>query len=40
LSKIAIVAEKYNCTELYLSAFTPVMAAATGPVLAISFYSD
>jgi len=35
-----MVAETYNCAEIYLSAYTPVMAAATGPILAISFYSD
>ena len=35
-----MVAAKYNCAELYMSAYTPVMAAATGPVLALSFYSE
>ena len=35
-----MVEQKYDCAEIYMSAYTPVMAAATGPILAISFYSD
>ena len=35
-----MVTSKYNCVELYMSAYTPVMASATGPVLAVSFYSE
>jgi DegV family protein with EDD domain len=35
-----MVEERYNCAEIYMSAYTPVMGAATGPILAISFYSD
>jgi len=35
-----IVEDRYNCAEIYMSAYTPVMGAATGPILAISFYSD
>jgi len=35
-----MVEEKYNCAEIYMSPYTPVMAAATGPVLALSFYSE
>ncbi|MFC1998257.1 DegV family protein [Chloroflexota bacterium] len=35
-----MVEETYNCAEIYMSPYTPVMAAATGPVLALSFYSE
>ena len=35
-----MVEESYNCAEIYMSPYTPVMAAATGPILAISFYSE
>ena len=35
----SMVAANFDCTELYLTPYTPVMASATGPVLAISFYS-
>lgn len=34
-----IVTARYNCTEVYLTPYTPVMASQTGPVLAIAFYS-
>ena len=34
-----LVASNFDCAELYLTPYTPVMASATGPVLAISFYS-
>lgn len=33
-----MVASRFNCLELYLTPYTPVMASATGPVLALSFY--
>jgi len=29
-----------DCKEVYLTPYTPVMASATGPVVAMSFYSD
>ena len=34
-----IITSQIKCDEVYLSHFTPVMAAHTGPVVAISFYS-
>ncbi|MFH1775814.1 MAG: DegV family protein [Chloroflexota bacterium] len=34
-----LVTSKYNCAELYMTEYTPVIAAHTGPVLALSFYS-
>ncbi len=34
-----MVASRFNCVEVYLTPFTPVMASATGPVVALSFYS-
>ncbi len=35
-----LVTARYNCKELYISPYTPVMASQTGPVVAISFYSE
>jgi len=34
-----VLTSKYNCAELYMTEYTPVIAAHTGPVLALSFYS-
>ena len=34
-----IVTSRYNCSEVYVSEFTPVMAAALGPVVGLAFYS-
>lgn len=34
-----MVISRYNCVELYLTSFTPVMACASGPVVSLSFYS-
>jgi len=34
-----IVTSQLNCQEVYLTPYTPVMASATGPVVALSFYS-
>lgn len=34
-----IVTSRYNCIEVYLNPYTPVMASQTGPVVAIAFYS-
>jgi DegV family protein with EDD domain len=34
-----MVTARYNCVEVYLTPYTPVMASQTGPVLAIAFYS-
>jgi len=34
-----IVTSRYDCTEVYLTEFTPVMAAALGPVVGLAFYS-
>ncbi len=35
-----LVTSGINCAELHLTPYTPVMAAACGPVVAISFYSE
>lgn len=35
-----LVTARYNCKELYITPYTPVMASQTGPVVAISFYSE
>jgi len=34
-----MVTSQLNCTEVYLTPFTPVMAGHTGPVLSLAFYS-
>jgi DegV family protein with EDD domain len=34
-----LVTSRYNCTEVYLTDLTPVMATHTGPMIALSFYS-
>jgi len=35
------IASLYNCVELYLTDFTPVMGVHAGPgLLAISFYTE
>jgi len=34
-----LVTSRYNCTEVYLTDFTPVMCGHTGPVFAVSFYT-
>lgn len=34
-----MVTARYNCAELYMTPYTPVMACHTGPVLSLSFYS-
>jgi DegV family protein with EDD domain len=34
-----LVTARYNCVEVYMTPYTPVMASQTGPVVAISFYS-
>ena len=34
-----MVTSQYNCAELYLTPYTPVMGCASGPVVALSFYS-
>jgi DegV family protein with EDD domain len=33
------ITSKYNCAEVYLTPYSPVMAAATGPVVSVAFYS-
>ena len=30
---------QYDCTEVHMTPYSPVMASATGPVVALSFYS-
>ncbi len=34
-----MVTSRYDCSEVYVSEFTPVMAAALGPVVGLAFYS-
>lgn len=34
-----MVTSRYNCEEVYLTPYTSVMASATGPVVAVSFYT-
>lgn len=34
-----IITSRLDCAEVYLTPYTPVMASATGPVVAIAFYS-
>ncbi len=35
------VAERFRCLELYMTEFTPVMGAHTGPgVVGLAFYAD
>ncbi len=34
-----LIRSRYSCTEVYLTPFTPVMCAHTGPVFAVSFYT-
>ncbi len=35
-----IVTAQVDCDEVYLTPYTPVMASATGPVVAFSFYTE
>jgi DegV family protein with EDD domain len=35
-----LVTARYKCRELYLTPYTPVMAAHTGPVVSLAFYSE
>ncbi len=34
-----MVTSQYNCTEIYVTELTPVMATHTGPMVGLSFYS-
>jgi DegV family protein with EDD domain len=34
-----MVTSRYNCSEVYVSEFTPVMATAMGPLVGLAFYS-
>jgi DegV family protein with EDD domain len=34
-----LVTSKYDCAELFMTEFSPVMGAATGPSLGLSFYT-
>lgn len=34
-----LVTSHYNCEEVFLTPYTPVMSGHTGPVVAVSFYS-
>jgi DegV family protein with EDD domain len=34
-----MVKSRYNCIELFMTPYTPVMAAHTGPVISLAFYS-
>jgi DegV family protein with EDD domain len=35
----ALMLARYNCCEVYMTPYTPVMASQTGPVVAIAFYA-
>jgi DegV family protein with EDD domain len=35
-----MVTSRYNCKEVYFTPYTPVMAAATGPLVAVAFYQE
>jgi DegV family protein with EDD domain len=35
-----MVKSKYNCEELYMTPYSPVMAVHVGPVLSLAFYSS
>lgn len=35
-----IITSQIDCDEIYLTPYTPVMASATGPVVAFSFYTE
>ncbi|HEY82413.1 MAG TPA: DegV family protein [Dehalococcoidia bacterium] len=35
-----MVTSELKCAEMYTTPYTPVMASSTGPVVAMSFYSD
>ncbi len=35
-----IVTSQVDCDEVYLTPYTPVMASATGPVVALAFYTE
>ena len=34
-----LIASRYNCAEIYMTEFTPVMVSATGPMIGLSVYS-
>ena len=34
-----LIAARYDCTEIYLTPYSPVMVSAVGPMVGISFYS-
>jgi DegV family protein with EDD domain len=34
-----LVTDRFNCAELYLTPYSPVMCGAVGPVVALAFYS-
>ncbi len=34
-----LIATRYDCAEIYLAPYSPVMVSATGPMVGISFYS-
>jgi DegV family protein with EDD domain len=34
-----LVTDKFNCSELYFTPYSPVMCGAVGPVVAVAFYS-
>jgi DegV family protein with EDD domain len=35
-----LVTSQLDCAEVHLTPYTPVMASATGPVVAVAFYTD
>ena len=34
-----MISVRYNCAEVYLTPYSPVMVSATGPMVGVSFYS-
>lgn len=34
-----LVTQKYHCSEVYLTEYSPVMVSTTGPMFGLSFYS-
>lgn len=35
-----LVTARFECAEVYLTPFSPVMVASTGPMVGLSFYTD
>jgi hypothetical protein len=35
-----VVTSQLDCSEVHLTPYSPVMASATGPLVAVAFYSE